>query len=123
MLHCLSGAGGPARAIAVELALAGAGRITVVNCSEARGAELATLPLSKLNIDVSLVLWNEDYGVTADTNILIHGTSIGLYAPEARLPLNLDSLRPGMVVADVVFKPVRTRLLADAGPWTDSACW
>jgi shikimate dehydrogenase len=110
----LFGAGGAARAIAVELALAGTVKITVVNRSEARGAELTNLLREKLGIDASLVLWNGDYNVPADTDIVINGTSIGLYAPEARLPLNAESLLPRMVVADVVFNPVRTRLLNDA---------
>ena len=110
----LFGAGGAARAIAVELALAGTVKITVVNRSEARGAELTNLLREKLGIDTSLVLWDGDYNVPADTDIVINGTSIGFYAPEARLPLNADSLLPRMVVADVVFNPVRTRLLKDA---------
>ena len=110
----LFGAGGAARAIAVELALAGTVKITVVNRSEARGAELTNLLREKLGTDASLVLWDGDYNVPADTDIVINGTSIGLYAPEARLPLNADSLLPRMVVADVVFNPVRTRLLKDA---------
>ena len=110
----LFGAGGAARAIAVELALAGTVKITVVNRSEARGAELTNLLREKLGTDASLVLWNGDYNVPADTDIVINGTSIGLYAPEARLPLNAESLLPRMVVADVVFNPVRTRLLKDA---------
>ncbi len=110
----LFGAGGAARAIAVELALAGTVKITVVNRSEARGAELTNLLREKLGIDASLVLWNGDYNVPADTDIVINGTSRGLYAPEARLPLNAESLLPRMVVADVVFNPVRTRLLKDA---------
>jgi len=110
----LFGAGGAARAIAVELALACASKITVVNRSETRGAELAGLLRDKLGAEASLVVWNGDYSVPAGTDIVINGTSIGLYAPEARLALHLDSLRPGMVVADVVFNPVRTRLLADA---------
>ena len=50
----------------------------------------------------------------AGTEIVINGTSIGLYDAGARLALDLPSLRPGMVVADVVFSPVRTRLLEDA---------
>ena len=110
----LFGAGGAARAIAVELALAGTVKITVVNRSEARGAELTNLLREKLGTDASLVLWNGDYNVPADTDIVINGTSIGFYAPEARLPLNAESLLPRMVVADVVFNPVRTRLLKDA---------
>ena len=110
----LFGAGGAARAIAVELGLAGAQRITIVNRSEPRGAELAGLLRDKLELDAELVVWRGDYAVPAGTDIVINGTSIGLYDAEARLALDLNSLQPGMVVADVVFNPVRTRLLDDA---------
>jgi shikimate dehydrogenase len=110
----LFGAGGAARAIAVELGLAGTKRIAIVNRSEARGAELVTLLRDRLKLDAEFVVWCGDYAVPAGTDIVINGTSIGLYAPEARLALDLDSLKPGMVVADVVFSPVRTRFLDDA---------
>jgi len=110
----LFGAGGAARAIAVELGLAGTKRITIVNRSEPRGAELVTLLGDRLKLDADLVGWNGDFAVPAGTDIVINGTSIGLYAPEARLALDLDSLTPGIVVADVVFSPVRTRFLDDA---------
>ena len=110
----LFGAGGAARAIAVELGLAGTRRITIVNRSEPRGAELVGLLRDKLQLDAELVVWRGDYAVPAGTDIVINGTSIGLYAPEARLALDLNSLKPGMVVADVVFSPVRTRFLDDA---------
>ncbi len=110
----LFGAGGAARAIAVELGLAGVKRIIIVNRSEARGAELVALLRDKLKLDAQLVVWRGDYSVPAGTDIVINGTSIGLYAPDERLALDLNSLKPGMVVADVVFNPVRTRLLEDA---------
>jgi len=110
----LFGAGGAARAIAVELGLAGTKRITIVNRSEPRGAELVALLRDKLKLDADLVVWTGDYAVPAGTDIVINGTSIGLYDPEARLALEVDSLTPGMVVADVVFSPVRTRFLDDA---------
>ena len=110
----LFGAGGAARAIAVELGLAGTKRITIVNRSEPRGAELVALLRDKLKLEAELVVWRGEYAVPAGTDIVINGTSIGLYAPEARLALDLRSLQPGMVVADVVFSPVRTRFLDDA---------
>lgn len=110
----LFGAGGAARAIAVELGLTGTRKITIVNRSEARGAELVTLLRDKLGLDAELAVWRGDYAVPAGTDVVINGTSIGLYAPEARLALDLGSLQPGMVVADVVFSPVRTRFLDDA---------
>ena len=87
--------------LAVELGLAGTKRITIVNRSEARGAELVGLLRDKLKLDAELVVWNGDYSVPAGTDVVINGTSIGLYAPEARLALDLDSLKPGMVTADV----------------------
>jgi shikimate dehydrogenase len=110
----LFGAGGASRAIAVELGLVGTKRITIVNRSEARGAELVSLLRDKLKLEAELVVWNGDYSVPAETDIVINGTSIGLYEPEAKLALDLNSLKPGMVVADVVFNPVRTRFLDDA---------
>jgi shikimate dehydrogenase len=110
----LFGAGGAARAIAVELGLAGVKRITVVNRSEARGSSLAALLRDKLNLAAELVVWNSSYAVPPGTDIVINGTSIGLYDPDARPDLELESLQPGMVVADVVFNPVRTRFLEDA---------
>ncbi len=110
----LFGAGGASRAIAVELGLVGTKRITIVNRSEARGTELVTLLREKLKIDAQLVVWNGDYAVPAETDIVINGTSIGLYDPAARLELDLNSLQPNMVVADVVFNPVRTRFITEA---------
>ena len=110
----LFGAGGAARAIAVELGIAGAGRITVVNRSQTRGQELVGLLSDKLGLATELVVWSGDYAVPVGTDIVINGTSIGLYDPQALLAIDLSSLAPGMVVADVIFDPVRTQLLDSA---------
>jgi len=110
----LFGAGGAARAIAVELGLAGVRHITIVNRSEQRGAELVNVLREQLQLEAQLVVWSGDYTVPEGTDVVINGTSIGLYDPEARLAIDLDSLRPGMIAADVVFNPVRTRFLIEA---------
>src|SRR5436190_5761849 len=57
----LFGAGGAARAIAVELGLAGAKQFTVVNRSEQRGAELVDLLRDKLRLPARLVVQPGDY--------------------------------------------------------------
>ncbi len=108
------GAGGAARAIAVELGLAGIRQITVVNRSESRGAELVELLRSKLKLNAELVVWSGDYAIPAGRDVVINATSIGLYDAEARLNLEVSSLKPGMVVADVIGNPPRTRLIRDA---------
>jgi shikimate dehydrogenase len=110
----LFGAGGAARAIAVELGLAGVRRITIVNRSEERGAELVNVLREQLQLEAQLVVWSGDYTVPEGTDVVINGTSIGLYDPEARVAIDLNSLRPGMIAADVVFNPVRTRFLTEA---------
>jgi shikimate dehydrogenase len=110
----LFGAGGAARAIAVELGLAGAKHITVVNRSDVRGSELVELLRSKLHLESELTLWRGDYAVPAGTDIVINATSQGLYDAEARLGLDVATLEPGMVVTDVIGNPPRTRLIRDA---------
>jgi shikimate dehydrogenase len=110
----LFGAGGAARAIAVELALVGTRKITIVNRDAARGGELVETLRAKTNVEAELVVWAGDYQVPTDACAVINGTSIGLYEPEARLAVDLESLKPGTVVADVVFNPPRTRLLREA---------
>ena len=111
----LFGAGGAARAIGVEVALAGAKGITVVNRSEGRGQELADLLRDKVRVEVRFVPWHGDYGIPPETDVVINATSVGLYPDvDARLALDADTLRPGMVVADVIPNPPRTRLVRDA---------
>ncbi len=109
------GAGGAARAIAVEAALAGAAAVTVVNRDPTRGAELVALLNECTLARATFVVWDRTHRVAAGTDILVNATSVGL-APDvdAMLDLDPDSLRPEMVVADVIPNPPRTRLIAEA---------
>jgi shikimate dehydrogenase len=109
------GAGGAARAIAVELALAGAALVTIVNRTADRGQELAELIDQTVRVPAKFVLWEGDYFVEEGTDVLINATSIGLGDVEARVPIHVESLGREVVVADVIFNPAVTRLLSDAG--------
>lgn len=109
------GAGGAARAVSVELALAGASHITVVNRSRDTGQTLVDLLNGKTPTSAELRLWNGTVAVPRDTDIVINATSIGLYPNvDQRLDLDLDSLHPGMVVADGIHNPPRTHLIRSA---------
>ncbi|HEY5314546.1 MAG TPA: shikimate dehydrogenase [Pirellulales bacterium] len=111
----LLGAGGAARAIGVETALAGVSEIVVVNRSPQRGQQLAELIANKTPARSSFVRWDGDYRVPQGTEIVVQATSIGLYPDvDARVPLDLNSLAPGTVVADVIPNPPRTRLVREA---------
>jgi shikimate dehydrogenase len=109
------GAGGAARALAVELALAGAASITIVNRSPQRGSELVKLLNEKMPARAVLVPWSDTYKVPNDADIVINCTSIGLYPHvDGTLDLDTSTLRPGMVLADVVPSPPRTNLIKAA---------
>ena len=109
------GAGGAARAIAVESALAGAASITVVNRSPDRGAELVELIRTRTQASAELAAWGDRYRVPEDAGIVVNATSIGLFgAAQRRLALEPGSLAPRMVVADVIPNPTTTPLLQDA---------
>ena len=111
----LFGAGGAARAITVESALTGVSHVTVVNRSERRGRELVDLLNAQTPADADFVRWDHTYSVPTGTEIVINATSIGLYPDvDAALDLDVDSLQPGMLVADVIPNPPSTRLLRDA---------
>jgi shikimate dehydrogenase len=109
------GAGGAARAIGVEVALAGASRITIVNRTIERGEELTKLLDEKLSVDADFVPWEGVYAAPDETDVLINATSIGLFPDvDARLDLDVGTLREGMVVADVIPNPPATNLVRDA---------
>jgi shikimate dehydrogenase len=108
------GAGGAARAIAVEVGLAQAAAITVVNRGPERGGELAQLLNDKVHVAAQFVPWEGDYKVPPETEVLINATSIGLGDAEARVRVDVETLEADMVVADVIFNPPETRFLRDA---------
>jgi shikimate dehydrogenase len=110
------GAGGAARAIGVELALAGAARITIVNRNEARGRELASLLTQEAGIaDAPFVPWKGRYAIPTDTDVVINATSIGLYPDvDAELDMDASTLDARMIVADVIPNPPRTHLVRTA---------
>ena len=110
----LFGAGGAARAIGVEMALAEAASITILNIDNA-GRELADLLNGKTPAKADFVLWNHSYRIPADTDIVINATSVGLYPNvDQRLNMDSDTLLPNMVVADCIPNPVHTHFVKDA---------
>jgi len=108
------GAGGAARAIAVELGLSGASEIRIVNRTPERGQELVDLLNDRVKVSAKLAAWKGDYDVPEGTDIVINATSIGHSDVEGRVPLNAETLSSEMVVADLIFNPPRTKFLEAA---------
>ena len=109
------GAGGAARAIAVECALNGAVHINIINRSAEKGEELASLIQSETDSSAQYLTWESSMKIPADTQILINATSIG-FSPNVTDKPDIDysTITNQMCVCDVIFNPVETIFLKAA---------
>ncbi|MGA2045740.1 MAG: shikimate dehydrogenase, partial [Roseiarcus sp.] len=79
------------------------------------GAELVALINDRTPARAELVVWDRPYRAPEAADILVNATSIGLYPDiDGRLALDMASLRPAMIVADVIPNPPRTLLIREA---------
>lgn len=109
------GAGGAARAIAVECALNGASHINIINRSAGKGEGLASLIQSETDSSAQYLTWESSMKIPADTQILINATSIG-FSPNVTDKPDIDysTITNQMCVCDVIFNPVETIFLKAA---------
>ena len=103
------GAGGTARAVVYGLTEHGVPRIHVVNRSLDRAVALR----QEFGERVHPQRWEELNGLLASAGLLVNTTSLGM-AGSVPLTVELKSLPAAAVIADVVYAPLETALLATA---------
>ncbi|WP_170342615.1 shikimate dehydrogenase [Ruegeria arenilitoris] len=103
------GAGGAARAVLQALAEAGVPEILLTNRTRSRADHLK----EEFGQRISVVDWVQAGNVIENAELVVNTTSLGMQGqPELRVPL--DGLQPGTVVTDLVYTPMKTRLLEQA---------
>jgi shikimate dehydrogenase len=107
------GAGGAARAIAVELALAGASEIWVANRNVSKASDIANLVSSATSSACSAIEWRSDLSVPDSATLVVNATSLGLPG-SGEVGLNFDAIPAGLVVCDVIPNPPDTPFLQRA---------
>ncbi|MDY6965620.1 MAG: shikimate dehydrogenase [Halobacteriota archaeon] len=105
----LLGAGGAARAIAFQLEHEGA-EITIANRTEKKAIVLA----DSINGNVTGMGLGELSKIVKDSDILINSTSVGMFPDLENSLVTSDLMHPDLVVFDIVYNPVETRLLREA---------
>ncbi len=103
------GAGGAARAVAFGVAEKGA-NIVIVNRTEKRGRELS----EQVNECFCGGARCGTIEQLDDCDILVNATSVGMHPHVRESPVRSEFLRKDLVVMDIVYNPVETRLLRDA---------
>ena len=102
------GAGGGARAVVFALLQREVGRVYVINRTRDRAQALK----KKFGARVHLAGWNETTGLLGGAGILINTTTLGMVGQP---PLEINLRCPAsLVVADLVYAPLETGLLASA---------
>lgn len=107
------GAGGAARAIAVELAFAGAAQITVVNHSEEHGKTLTGILEKYTETKAGYLPWTAGVEISEGTDILVNATPIG-FTDDGKPDIDYDTMREGMIVCDVIPNKAWTSFLLEA---------
>jgi shikimate dehydrogenase len=112
----LLGAGGAARAIAVQLCLSGIRRLYLANRTPTRAEALAAFLKQNIPLaDISVVSMGEPSLAThlPHTDIVVNATSVGMH-PHDPIILPSAELGPRHHVCDIVYRPLHTPLLQAA---------
>jgi shikimate dehydrogenase len=99
------GAGGAARAIGFGVIRAG-GRVVILNRSPERGERLAAA------LDAGFQPLSDVRYIKAQ--VLVNTTPVGMFPHTDRTPLSKALLRPDLLVMDIIYNPLTTRLLTEA---------
>ncbi len=103
------GAGGASRAVLASLLDVGVPKIMLTNRTRIRAEKLR----EDFGHRIQVVEWVQAGNVLDGADLVVNTTSLGMTGkPEMRVPL--DGLKPGAIVNDLVYAPLRTRLLTTA---------
>jgi shikimate dehydrogenase len=103
------GAGGAARAVVVGLAERGVARIRIANRTRARAEAVAALAPGTADA----LAWDDLPAALAEAGLLVNTTSLGMRG-QPPLTIDLAAMPAGAAVADIVYAPLETALLAAA---------
>ena len=103
------GAGGGSRAVCYGLAQEGANEIRIVNRGYARAQAIA----DEFGAPLRAVPWEDRHDALEDAAMVVNTTSLGMVGQPA-LDISLERLPTAALVADIVYIPLETPLLAAA---------
>ena len=108
------GAGGAGRAMAVEIAWAGAAHLTLVTRRQEQGEEVAATVTRASGVPAVWQPWQGEVALPAGTTLLMNATHLGCAPALEPVPVAWSTVNPACVVVDVITNPRITPFLATA---------
>lgn len=111
------GTGGAGRALAFQFALEGASELALFNRTLERAERLKSELKQKLKFKAVKTLAPCPSSLVPELkrcDLLVNATSVGMHPNEGEMPVPTEALHKGLVVFDIVYNPVQTRLLKEA---------
>jgi len=105
------GAGGAGRAMAVELAWAGAVHMTIITRRESQGVEVADLITRVSGVPAKWLPWSGEVAIPESTDILMNATHLGCAPDLEAVPVDWRSIPDRTTVVDVITNPRLTPFL------------
>jgi shikimate dehydrogenase len=108
------GAGGAGRAMAVEIARAGAAHLTVITRRQSQGVEVAKLVRQATGVPTEWILWAGDIALPEGTQIVLNATHLGALPELEVVPIDWNTVPTDATFVDVITNPRITPFLETA---------
>lgn len=108
------GAGGAGRAMAVEIARAGAARLTIITRRKSQGVEVAEMVQRATGVPTKWVLWTDNIALPEGAQIVLNATHLGAFPECESVPIDWNTVSADATVVDVITNPRITPFLATA---------
>lgn len=111
------GAGGAAKGIVYGLIQKGIDQLILVNRTTSKAEALAAHVQEHFGFDAMTVVESESEALKfaiQDAQLLVNTTSVGMWPEVEQTPVSASMLHPELIVYDLVYNPLETRLLKEA---------
>jgi len=110
----MMGAGGAGRAMAVEIAWAGAAHLTLITRREEQGREVAARVREAAGVECDWQQWSAPIRLPKGTTVLMNATHLGCAPHCEEIPIDWDTVERGCTAVDVITNPRLTPFLRAA---------
>lgn len=108
------GTGGTSKTAAYMASTLGASRISFVSRSRGDAESTPDIVKNDTTVIISRITYDEALNDYKDTDVIINTTPVGMYPGNDKAPIDLSAFEKLSGLVDVIYNPLRTRLVQEA---------